>query len=903
MGTRPFTGTIVSTKLTPPSQHETLLERPQLTGRIADRLNRRLTIIRAPAGYGKTSLLVQACRLVQMKGGMTAWLSLDANDDDLVPFIRYFIAAIQSTGIAFGQATASLLKTGFELPPEIIQTTILNELANISDEVYIFLDDFHVISNPVLLESIHSILLSPLKRVHFIITARNSAVLPTARMRVMGELHEIGAADLKFSEHETRHYFDVSGGQLRPEQVTLLYERTEGWIAGLQLAMLAIVDQEDSTKLLENLSGERHSVGEFLAAEVFRRQPEDVRVFLLGSAIFKRFDARLCNSLLQCDDSQAMLERIADASLFIFSLDTSRQWFRYHHLFAEFLNRQLRDAKPAEWAVLQRRASDALVAGGHPIEAIDHALIAGDMERTAELLDAASQHLFATGQTAILRSHAAKLPADVLEKLPRLQLELAWEAEVRWDFASARAALDNVRDAVDRHDSGKDGQKSLRRLRSELAHREMMLSVFSDDLPRADRRAQRWMEGHDSGDLFMRASVGTTRLLCARELHVCDIGSHDHAYLHELFLEARGTYLAVFHDSLSGVAFFARGELDAAENIYRGALKNAELLHGAGSALAAMPALLLAELAYERSDLAQVRALLDVYPMASTTLGFVDNLIPSFVIRSRIAVMDGDTAGAWDILRAGRSLAERFGFHRLRAAIAGEQARQLALGGRGGEIRDLLEDAGLSPAAMKQDAPFSLMLDVAVARARAAATPAEMVMAMAALRELSEQGRRRNCFRGAVRASLHLALLAVRQEKFEPHRHHLFQSLRLAGESGMKRLFLDEGAPLMALLQAMLAGEDGEPGLVRFATELLDRDLAPFAKGASDDFPIGSEPLSVRELDVIRMGLDSRTTEESARVLGLSESTIKWYWQRVFQKLDVHRRSDAIRKVRQLGLL
>jgi LuxR family transcriptional regulator, maltose regulon positive regulatory protein len=911
MPTRPLGSVLVRTKLTPPSQRDKVLERPRLVTGLLERVSRKLFLISAPAGYGKTTLLAQIQKHIEARNIPVAWLSLEEADNDFARFLSYLIAAIQSSGIAFGHATSALLTSGLSLPTEIISATLHNELLGLSKDIFIFVDDYHLITDPTIANAFRDILLAPLDRIHFVVATRTPKLLPISRLRTAGQLHEIDSFDLEFSEVETQAYFSASGDPLSPDKIAYLHQRTEGWIAALQLASLAIGNAEDPIELLDTLSGERRSIGEFLAEEVFRRQSADVRQFLMATSILTRFDAALCNAVTGRPDSQLMIERIGGANLFLFSLDDERKWFRYHHLFAEFLQRCLRDEGSENLAKLHLRASRALNDAGLVNDAIEHAFSAGDLRRAGELLDVASPHLFATGQTATLRTQAKRLPDELLRRLPLLQLELAWEAEIRWEFPSARMALENVR-AVLYDDTESASQKrsssALTHLRSKLAHREMMLSVFADQLTQAAQQARHWLAEYQVDEPFMQASVGTTLILCDRELHSCKIVQQTFSELHNRFLQAGAVYGTAFHGSLSGTAFFMRGELDVAERIYRNALSTAERLHGVGSPLAAMPAHLLAELLYERDQLNEVRDLLGLYPAGLPQLGFVDNLIASIIIPARMAVLEGNVNQALDILSSGQVTAERLGFLRLRTAVVCEQSRVLNLGGREHDIRQNLEEANfvLSEELCKE--PISLEIDLLSSYARVTEGLSKEPSIEGLLRSIYNRAQRRHCTRIAVRAAVQLALVAWRRGTPRDARHYLGQVLKMSMESGFIRTALDEGEQFLALLRDYAGDENVETyALVRQARDLIEaagrRENRTSAGAAAALYALPSEKLTTRELEVMRMGLDSRTNEESARLLGLTESTVKWYWQRIFHKLEVRRRSDAIRKARELNLL
>lgn len=907
-----YSAAVVRTKLIPPSQREALVARPRLLSRALGYLARRLTVVSGPAGYGKTGLLSQLHQAIEQRGEAVGWFSLEEADNDFVRFVAHLVAALRGPLPHFGQATLALLGSGLSLPSTAIKTTLLNELATLDSDFHLFLDDYHLIEDGAVIDLIRTVLLAPLDHLHLLVATRNPKSLPISRLRATGRLHEIDAFDLEFSDDEAANYFAGNGNVvLAPAQITFLLRRTEGWIAGLQLANLAIGDGEDPEELLDTLSGERRGIGDFLAEEVFRRQSEETRAFLAATSILKRFDAGLCNAVLGRDDSHRLIDQIEQANLFLFALDKERHWFRYHHLFAEFLQRRLREDSPAMVAQLHRRACDALAQTEFLSDAIDHAFAAGDLDRAGRLLDASSNHLFWSGQTATLRAQARRLPDHLLRRLPRLQLELAFEGVIRWEFHAARAAIDNVRETIAELETAEDAETRglLAVLRSELAHRCMMLSLFTDQLPAAERQARRWLAEHQVGDPFMEASVGSTLIVCNRELHICDITPKLGGDLHRKLLQGRAVYGTVFHDSLVGTAFFAKGELEAAEQVYRQALARGISLHGPRSPLAAMPGLLLAELLYERNRIDEVRELVAAYGAAPPELGFVDNLVAGFVTRARLAFLDEDAKQAEEICHEGRAVALRYGFRRLDIALLCEQARQTMLL-RGPEELDqrligMHMVDGLAPIRTDEDMT-SVDVDLATIVGRMALPPEILPAPLSLHRSLYNHALRRHGIRSALRAATQMAMIASRAGDSRSAQYHLAQALKLSQAHGLVRTLLDEGAALRALLEDFAEDElASDPRLQTQARKLLAMGAEAGHQDNGFDLAWSTTdgPLGIRDLEILRLGLDSRTNDEIARLLGITESTVKWYWQRIYRKLAVRRRSDAIRKAKKLNLI
>lgn len=392
---------------------------------------------------------------------------------------------------------SAVIGTGTTLPDDALHMLVLNELASLDRDLHLFLDDYHLITDPGIRGLVNTVLLAPLPRVHLLIAARTHNELPVHRLRALGAIHEVEADDLAFASHEVGEFVTrISSVALSAAQVSRLHAGTEGWAASLQLAGVALHGSRNVDRFLDQFSGEHRSIGDFLGEEVFRRQPPELQEFLTATALLRCFNASLANAMLGRDDGRAMIESIERRNLLMFSLDPERHWYRYHHLFSDFLRRRLRDHHPERIVGYHQRASDWLAAQHYMTDAIEHAFGAGNLERTGELLDRACGELFAAGQTATLMSMSSRLPRAVLDRLPRLQLERAWQNELSWRFDDARAELERIRVVLaERHQHAEPAvDPDLVFLQAKLAHRELMLSLLSDDMPTTARRAQQWLQ-------------------------------------------------------------------------------------------------------------------------------------------------------------------------------------------------------------------------------------------------------------------------------------------------------------------------------------------------------------------------------------------------------------------------
>ncbi len=904
-------GVPLATKLIPPTQRSALVERPQLTARIEQFQEQRLLLACAPAGYGKTSVLAQAFTQLKAMGRNVGWISLDENDKDLSRFISYLVDAVRRAGIRFGQGLAILLNGGASLPSDTLKTLLLNELSTLDQDLFLFLDDYHLIGDPEIRELVNAILLSPIRHIHFLIATRTHNDLPVSRLRALGQLHEVAVADLMFSEDEIGEFVaKVSGVQLNAAQVTRLREGTEGWVASLQMAGIALSGSGDVDRFLDRFSGEHKSIGDFLGEEVLRRQPEELQEFLLATSILSRFNCGLSNAVLGRKNGRAMIDEVERRNLFVFSLDAEHHWYRYHHLFSDFLRRRLKDRYSERAAEYHGRASLWLAEHRFMTDAIGHAFSAGDIAGAGELLDMASGDLFAAGQTATLLSLSSRLPDELLHRLPRLQLECAWLSELSWKFVDAKTALERVRTALDaRLEHGEAGNcPEIVFLEAKLAHRQMMLALLSDDPAETVRLAQVWLKAGKTQDAFMCASAGSAIMAANREMFHCEGVATSTRMLHDRFVEGGASYGIVFHQSIAGTTFMARGDLAHAQEAYERALQVAVELHGEHSALYNMPALMFAELYYERNQLQEAEEALAQRDIASE-LGFVDNLIAGFVTSGRLLALRGRRAEAETLFEEGAWLAAQYHFERMQASILNERVRLLLLCNDIRDVPALVRASGLK---VSQELAVPPREGLTTKEELLALVSARMLMGGGNAREAALQlklwyafTKSRHCYRSALRCGVLLAKALSAAGDRRAALRVMVECLQMGEIGCFVRSFVDEGAEVVDLLAEL--ERTGVPTGGSFSAAYLrmvigaaeDPDHRQAVLRTPEASPANHAPLSQREVQILSLGAMGYQNLDIAESLCLAESTVKWYWQRIFDKLDVRRRPDAIKRARQ----
>ncbi|MEJ2209918.1 MAG: LuxR C-terminal-related transcriptional regulator [Anaerolineae bacterium] len=897
---------LLATKLYVPAAGRQLVPRSRLVARLDEGLDlgRRLTLVAAPAGFGKTTLVGAWLRSA---GKPVAWLSLDEGDDDEARFWTYLVAALQTVHPGLGQGAVQLLGAPRRPAVEVVLTSLLNELAGLPGKTILVLDDYHLIVDPAIHQGVTFLLEHLPPGVHLVLSTRADPALPVYRLRARGQLTELRAGDLRFTAGEAAAFLNsVMGLDLARDDVEALEARTEGWIVGLQLAALSLQGRADAHEFIATFGGGHHYVLEYLTHEVVRRQPAPVRRFLIETSILDRFCGPLCDAVLGEGDGQAMLAHLRQRDLFIVPLDDEHRWHRYHQLFADLLGNLLRQERsPDEIRALHLRAAGWYDEHGLAAEAVRHALAAGDYSRTARLIERYSLSMVTRGELATLLRWIEALPEEVAHSRPWLCVHQAWPLTLAGKAGAAEPLLRRI-EALVPPDSPAAGDREI--LGNAAAMRALLANMHGD-MSHALEWARRADELLPADNLIPRHMLPF--ILASAHLAAGDLVQAEGALRQELALgRASGNLWTVVRTlcDLAGL-HLVRGQLREAERFCREALAEAEAREGRQFGTVGYVLVKLAEIDYERYDLAAARdrAQEGVALMQGWQQPY--EMVQAYTVLAAILQALGDVEGAREALDSAEAMqAQHPAYPRLDSLVRCCRVRLLLARGEAGRAARRARDDGLG----SMDLPINREQEqVLLARVFAAGgRGAEALSLLAELAEAAGAGGRLGPLVEIL--SLQAAAHQARGDTAAAAAA-LERALTLAGPEGQVRAFVEAsgaGAPLAPLLRRA-AGRGVVPqhvarllvalgaGAAEAGADVPDPAPAPAPAGA----PPLVEPLTERELEVLRLMAAGQAHAEIAAALVISINTVKKHAAGIYGKLGVHSRTQAVVRAQELGLL
>ncbi len=885
---------ILATKLYIPPPRAQLVPRPRLIEQLNEGLHRKLTLISAPVGFGKTTMLSE---WIPQSERCVTWVSLDDGDNDPVRFWAYFIAALQKLDAKIGKNAMALLQTPLLPPFEAILTILLNEIAAFPENFALVLDDYHVIdARPAdVSTSIDKALTFMLEhlppQMHLVITSREDPNLPLARLRARNQLTEVRAADLRFTPSEAADFLNQTMGlNLSLEEIAALESRTEGWVAGLQLAALSMRGRADVFGFIRAFAGDNQYIVDYLVEEVLQRQSERVRSFLLQTSILDWLSGPLCDAVTAQQEGKAMLETLERGNLFVSALDDKRYWFRYHHLFADVLHVHLMKEQPDQVPSLHQRASEWYEHNGMEIEAFQHAAAAYDIERAEYLIEGKGMPLQFRGAGAPILNWMQSLPKTVLDARPSLWVTYAstllfggQHTAVEQKLLAAEVALDA---AILQGAKPDEGSKDLI---GRIASMRATLAVIQHDVETIINQSRRALEYLHPDNLQVRTAT-TWTLGYAYQLQG-DRAAASKAYTEVISIgESFGNSIYTTAATINlGQLQEANNQLSLASETYRRAL---QLAGDPPQRMASEAHLGLARVYYQWNDLDTAQQHGQQCAQLTRQMESVSTSASYAVFLARLKLAQGDVSGAIAVLDEAEEFVRRHNFVFMMPEIAAAQ------------VITMLHQGNLAAAAHlaeKHKLPIS--------QARVHLARGDPATAWAVLEPLRQQVEAKGWVDERLKAmvlqaiTLHAVALRANGE-MDRAVQVLADALALAEQGGFIRIFVDEGQSMKNLLK-----ETFKRGV---APVYIQRLLMAFPKKETD-LPVPSlkqhpqseldEPLSQRELEVLRLIAQGLSNREISQRLFLALNTVKGHNQKIYSKLRVQSRTEAIARAHELDLL
>ena len=905
---------LLATKLHVPPGRAGFVARPRLRDQLDEGLARRLMLVCAPAGFGKTALLADWARRSQRP---VAWLSLDQGDNDPARFWRHVTAALDQALPGIAERLVGLLGPPAPRSFEWLATALVNELADQSDQVPLVLDDYHVVEARPVHASLEFLLEHLPPELHLVLASRADPPLPLARLRARGQLAELRAAQLRFTTEEAGAVLrEATGTDLPDAAVATLAARSEGWAAGLQLAALSLQGQADVAAFVSTFSGIHRYVLDFLTEEVLDRQTDDVRGFLLETSVLDRLSGPLCDAVTGRTDGQELLEAIERANLFLVPLDEVRGWWRYHQLFADLLRVRLRQERPDRLPGLHRAAAGWHEEHGLADDAVGHALAAGEDAWAARLVERHIDELLLRSEGATVKRWLAALPAELVGGRPRLLL-----AQARLDLLGGRLdGVDAMLDAAERGSAGTADvtdapyEPSVGRAASLLVNvpatialDRAYLAELHGDGDRAIMFASQALAELREGEWMLASSasgyLGVAEWLRGR------LGEAERALSSSIaqWRAAGERYLALRGCHHLGQVQRAHGDLEAASATYRQGLDLAAppgrpALPGAGIAHVG-----LAEVAYQRGELDTALRHVTEGIALCRQLAYTQPLATGLATLAWIRQASDDPSGALEAMGEAEVVAPGRGVTTLLNPVPAQRARLLLAQGDVAAAARWTQEHGLGV-----DAPGYAQEPEYLVLARVLLAQDLPDQALALLRRMLGAAAAQDRVGSVIELRVLQALALAAHGDESGAVATLAEALTLACPQRYVRVFADEGAPMGALLGRLVAARRaGQPAVRGFPPDCLARLLRPFdltravrhAERGGVAMSGMVERLTDRELEVLGLLAAGRPNRGIAEELVVSLDTVKKHVGHVMDKLGATNRTEAVARARELGLL
>ena len=895
-----------------------MVSRPRLVERLQNGLTSRLMLVSAPAGYGKTTLMSE-WRTGVGRDFFTAWLSLDEDDNDFTRFLTYIIAVLATLKPGFGEPTLGLLQSLPPISTRVILTSLINELGDVDKTFFLILDDYHVITTQPIHEAVTYLLEHMPSQMHLVILTRADPPLPLSRLRARSQLTEIRAADLRFTDEEAISFLNqVMGLEMSGKQVEELEQRTEGWVAGLQLAALSMRCCDNIQNFLSAFTGSHHYIVDYLADEVLNSQPEMVRDFLLRTSILDRLTASLCNVLTGRTDSQAILENLEHANLFLIPLDNERYWYRYHHLFTEVLRNRMRQAYPSEIPELYHQAAEWFEKSNFFQESLNYYLLINDFQPAARLVSDQWMQILKQCTMSSFLTLLRNFPDTLIQESPRMSLIYAWNL---WLLGMRNEAEPYVLNAYQVISNRSRLAKEAKEMNSDPAFRALiaettafrsLIAIRHDEMVPAIKYAKQAVKTAPPDEYYTQGIAYVSLYNAYRELGRWDdaIGACTLAIKAARLGESLvSTVDAIFN---LGRLLKIQGHLHRAAQVYHDGLRVAENQGQVQLPAYSLIHFGLADIFYQWNNLDETEHQLS---LGFRLLEQNDDLLISrqgYIILAQLKRARGDIQGALIILQEIEVEAQKKGLTTLLDEV---EANRVGLQAALGYFTEAIEWAKTIEIVV--DKPLGYRKGIqAIQLARVYRSMGNLDKALELLDEIEKYAEAGCNTSWQIEALVLQSIVWQAKSHTDQAMERLEKALHLAIPQGYIQVFLDEGDPMCTLLgdyrlsiEKRLRSSQSEilESLKYYTTKLLmafpTPDVSEYKSKVYDLQSELIERLSERELEVLRLVAVGKSNQNIADTLFITSGTVKKHLNNIFGKLNVQSRTQCVARARELNLL
>lgn len=890
----------LTTKLLVPTTRADIITRQHLIDLLKQSLSRKITVVSAPAGFGKTTLIGD---WINQQKVSAAWLTLDEIDNDPIRFLSYFVKALQKIDPNFGETILEILQSTQAQINEPLLTALINEIASaISIEFVYVLDDYHLVESPRINEIIAFILDHLPPSMHLVVATRSDPSLPVALLRGRGELLEIRQGDLRFTTEEAAEFLSRGRGlQLTPDQVAALTTRTEGWISGLQMAVISMQGHENVSEFIQSFTGSNRYIFDYLIEEILNRQPRNIQDFLLNTSILERLSADLCNVVMSQTNGQSILDHLERANLFIVPLDDDRHWYRYHQLFADLLQKQLMQKQPEHVQELHQRASSWFDKKGFSEAAITHALATRDYEFAAHVLEQNIPVMMGRGEKlSLIEKFFGKLPEEFVRSRPILSIQRIWgmtlsgrldEAEERFREIESQPGIDKSKE-----------------ISGHIALIRALIANIRGDMESAISLAHRADELLPTEDVVVRGMI--LYILGNGYLEIGNLNEAEQAceQIKQFGIVSNNLWTqTVAYHRLAQIKKL-RGHLKEAQALCEELLQTAALRKAEQYGFLCGIYFELGDVLRECNNLDSARKMVTEGLDYADTWGIPTDLVSGYITLAHIYLAQGDLESAADGIRKAKKAREMGSIFRVIQTKLDTCQVQMWLqqGNLNGASRWANEiEAKLNEFDQDKDFDFVSEMEfiglarVWIATGNQGQNKSFLDKSKHLLSRLASSAQASQRFYRLIEILVLQAIvfdhLGDENQVFEV----FGKSISLAQPEDCMRLFLDEGQTMQSILYRAQKKGIGLP-YTKTLLGAFDVQMRALPGLTSPAIP---EPLSDREMEVLLLLPTKMTAAEIAEKLIIAKSTVDTHIKHIYSKLGVNRRMEAIQRAKELDLL